>query len=326
MNLHQRLPIFSSTEGKKKQKMHKVQSVVDLSSISRESYSVIDNHLPKQNKVIEQPRHENDENVSIYSLFSCNDRLFLPVIEPPVVIIQEPLCTLPLLASLAEEENWHSSSENENYDRLDKYLSLVFRAAITTSHQSMCTSVSGDKCVINTGLVRRNTSEYIHAVCIRSDRFWILYDFTSWRNIPHFGFKSVMEPIPVAFGYDRTMFDRNCMIRFHIDNMIASSRENFPNRWDGLNGAELYNLLQGLVEITKQKLSENTQEVVPFINECGDSSNIGYLLPVSFDQDLVIVLRKIGVCYIAHTIVRASQLYAQVRVLNCKSILREMFA
>lgn len=212
------------------------------------------------------------------------------------------------LKNIVEDEDWtyHHTSSNSAYPILENYINNTYkRIAI---EKKVAYSRDLKYCCFDTGLMSKGQGETVYMMFIENtnptvDCYWHYHKF--FRQGEHEVNKFQQLP-DMAFYWEepsKLIYDTRKELVVNIEHILSDNKCRFPEPYNTMPDYQLKLIVNGCIELTKNKLKRNYKIAVPQYFFSGNTIQLWIPLCLSAPDkaDLAIVVEDYGTMYRAST-------------------------
>lgn len=212
------------------------------------------------------------------------------------------------LKNMVEEEDWtyHNTSTTSTYPILENYIKNTYKRIAIEKKISYSKDLK--YCCFDTGLVTRGQGETVYMMFSENvntavDCYWHFCKFFKQGEHDVNKFDKLPE---MAFYWDepsKLIYDTRKDLVVNVEHIIADNKTRFPSPYNAMPDYQLKMVVNGCIELTKNKLKRNYKIAVPQYFFTGNT--IQLLIPLCLSSptiaDLAIVVEDYGTMYRAST-------------------------
>ena len=212
------------------------------------------------------------------------------------------------LKNLVEDEDWsyHHTHSQSSYPILENYINNTYKRI--AMEKKVAYSKDLKYCCFDTGLVSKGQGETVYMMFTENTNpniscYWHFYKFFKQGQHEVNKFDALPD---MAFYWDepsKLIYDTRKQLVVNVEHIIADNKIRFPAPYNTLDDYKLKMILNGCIELLKNKLKRNYKIAVPqyfFTN-----NSIQLLIPLCLSSpnnaDLAIVVEDYGTMYRAST-------------------------
>ena len=212
------------------------------------------------------------------------------------------------LKDMVEDEDWtyHNTPATSSYPILENYINYTYKRIAIEKKISYSKDLK--YCCFDTGLITRGQGETVYMMFSENvnpavDCYWHFSKFFKQGEHDVNKFEKLPE---MAFYWDepsKLIYDTRKDLVVNVEHIIADNKARFPSPYNAMPDYQLKMVVNGCIELTKNKLKRNYKIAVPQYFFTGNT--IQLLIPLCLSSpsiaDLAIVVEDYGTMYRAST-------------------------
>lgn len=212
------------------------------------------------------------------------------------------------LKNIVEDEDWtyHNTATSSNYPVLENYVNNTYRRIAI--EKKIAYSKDLKYCCFDTGLISKNQGETVYMMFKENvnpnvNCYWHFEKFFKQGEYDVNRFDKLPE---MAFYWDepsKLIYDTRKDLVVNVEHILADNKSRFPAPYNTMNDYQLKMIVNGCIELTKNKLKRNYKIAVPQYFFTGNTVQL--LIPLCLSSpsnaDLAIVVEDYGTMYRAST-------------------------